>query len=238
MFRRPAALWHPVPRLALSALVLVALAGAAAAGRPPAAPCDGCVLAVPRADHPVPLVVVLHGDREHARDAAARWRGAVARRGWALLALECPCKQDSFWQWDGDPAWVMKQVAAVEAQVAIDPARVYLVGWSGGASYIGWRAQAWAPAFAAVVLHGGGIPPARGDCPAAGLPAYFLVGDRNPLHHLAKDLRAYLDACHEDVTWDLVRGADHDGERRALTARKAASILDWLAARARAPAAR
>ena len=228
-------------RALLVALVLATAAPALAAPAPPpppAAPCAGCVLALPHADHPVPLVVVLHGDREHARDAAARWRGPIAKRGWALLALECPCKQDSFWQWDGDPAWVGTQVAAVEAHARIDPARVYLVGWSGGASYIGWRAKAWAPAFAAVVLHGGGMPPGDADCPAAGLPAYFLVGDRNPLHHLAKDLRAYFDACHEDVMWDLVRGADHDGERRALTARKAATILDWLAARPRVPRTR
>lgn len=38
------------------------------------------------ASAPKPLVLVLHGDREHARDAAARWRTAVDAHGWVLLA--------------------------------------------------------------------------------------------------------------------------------------------------------
>jgi poly(3-hydroxybutyrate) depolymerase len=213
--------------------VLATLAIALAATRAdakPAPPCKGCTLDVPDGKDPVPLVVVLHGDREHAPAAAARWRAAVKKRGWALLALECPhdreCK-DSYWQWDGDPSWVIDQVAAVAKQTAIDPHRMYLVGWSGGASYIGARAIAWSPTFAAVVLHGGGMAPQAADC-VDRLPAYFLVGDRNPLHRLAKDLRAYFDGCKQDVTWDVITGADHAKEETALGAKKAAAILTWL----------
>ena len=202
-----------------------------------AAPARADVIDLPPGKQPVPLVVVLHGDREHARAAAARWRVPVHARGWALLAVDCPtsegCDKDSFWQWDGDPAWLIGRVAALGKRRAIDPERIYLIGWSGGASYIGWRAAAWSDVFAAVVLHGGGIPPARETCPAHALPAYFLVGDKNPLHGLARELRAYFDACHEDVTWDLVHGADHAREEAALTPKKAAAILDWLAARRR-----
>lgn len=179
----------------------------------------------------VPLVVVLHGDREHASAAAARWRAVVKKRGWALLAIECPadrgCKH-SWWQWNGDPKYVFDQIDAVPN---VDRDRVYLVGWSGGASYIGRRAQAWHERFAAVVLHGGGIPPASDECTE--LPAYFLVGDRNPLHRLAVELRAYFDGCKQDVVWDVVSGADHAKEEAALTAKKANAILDWLAAKRR-----
>src|SRR4051794_10269548 len=89
---------------------------------------------------PKPLVVVLHGDREHAKQAAARWRKAVDKRGWELLALECPqdlgCK-DSFWKWNGDPSWLVERVAAYRKAHDIDPNRIYLVGWSGGATYLG-----------------------------------------------------------------------------------------------------
>src|SRR5579862_1765049 len=103
------------------------------------ASCKGCTLELPETTDPVPLVVVLHGDREPASAAAARWRPATTQHGWALLALQCPtelgCK-GSWWQWDGDPSWVRDQVTAAATQHAIDPARIYLVGWSGGASYI------------------------------------------------------------------------------------------------------
>jgi poly(3-hydroxybutyrate) depolymerase len=198
------------------------------ATRAAAAPCKGCVFEAPAGDDPVPLLVILHGDREHAPAAAARWRTAARRAGWALLALECPkergCK-DSFWKWDGDPAWVREQIDAVAAHTRLG--KVVLVGWSGGASYLGWRARAWA-GFAAIVLHGGGMPPATTTCGDRLPPVYFLVGDRNPLHGLAKDLRAYYEACKVDVTWDLIRGGDHAKERAALTPAKAGAILAWV----------
>jgi polyhydroxybutyrate depolymerase len=212
-------------------VILVALAQVASAA--PVAPCARCTLDAPaKRDGMLPLVVVLHGDRESASHAASRWRAAVIARGWALLALQCPtdrgCK-DSFWQWDGEPSWVLDQIARAGKTIAIDPARIYLVGWSGGATYMGRHAQAWQDAIAALVIHGGGHEPYDEACPSRALPAYFLVGDKNPLHALMKDLRAYYDRCKQEAVWDLVRGADHDGEDRALDTKKTRAILDWLA---------
>jgi poly(3-hydroxybutyrate) depolymerase len=217
-------------------LIVLLLTGIARAGGPKP-PCTGCTLDVPaKVDAPLPLIVALHGDREHAPAMAARWRAAAKARGWALLSLECPatdgCKT-SWWQWNGDPAWVIAQVAAVQKTLAIDPARIYLAGWSGGATYLGMRALAWPDVFAAVVIHGGGQPPGTDACPPRALPAYFLVGDANPLHALAVDLRAWFDGCKQEVAWDLVKRGDHDNEARALTKAKATAILDWLGARPR-----
>ena len=213
--------------------LLALTAGARADAAPP---CRRCTLELPtRRDGDLPLLVVLHGDRERATTAAARWHAAAGQRGWAVLALQCPVDQgckDSWWQWNGEPSWIVDQVAAVAKTVAIDPSRIYLAGWSGGATYIGMHAPAWTETFAAVVLHGGGHEP-HADCPARALPAYFLVGDHNPLHHLMKDLRAWFDGCKQDVVWDLVRGGDHEMEDRALDRKKALAILDWLTARPR-----
>jgi poly(3-hydroxybutyrate) depolymerase len=183
----------------------------------------------------MPLLVVLHGDREHAPAAAARWRAAAKQRGWALLALQCPADQgckDSWWQWNGDPSWVIKQVSSASKITEINPEQIYLVGWSGGATYIGLHAPQWAATFAALVFHGGGHQPSA-ECPTETLPAYFLVGDQNPLHYLMKNLRGWFDACHELIVWDLVRGGDHDKEDRALDRKKSLAILDWLAERRR-----
>jgi poly(3-hydroxybutyrate) depolymerase len=199
----------------------------------PKPPCAGCVLEVP-ADRalPVPLVVVLHGDNDNARERAAKWHAAVARRGWALLSLECPaklgCPDGSWYKWDHDPGWIREQVREVFARAPIDPSRIYLVGWSGGATFIGKHVQNWPLMFAAIVLHGGGVPPRRDDCPDAPLPAYFLVGDRNPGHGAARRLRAYLEGCGEEVGWDLLAGANHAQEDAALTPSKADEILRWL----------
>jgi predicted esterase len=203
-------------RVAIMLVVACALAGTAHAAD---------VIDLPPAKQPVPLVVILHGDREHAPAAAARWRSVVKKRGWALLALECPtdlgCK-DSWWKWDGDPAWVIDRIARVKGEFAIS--KVILVGWSGGASYIGAHAQAWP--VDAIVIHGGGMAPPSEDC-VEGPHVYFLVGDKNPLHGLAISLRDYFTACKREVVWDVVKGADHEHEASALTAQKAGVILDW-----------
>jgi predicted esterase len=217
-----------VPHRAIAALVvLVATTSAASAA------CKRCVVELPAKKDPVPLVVILHGDREHANSAAARWHAAVKQRGWALLALECPAElgcKDSFWKWDGDPAWVADQIDVVAKQHAIDRAKIVLVGWSGGASYIGWRATAFAN-VAAIVIHGGGMPPAAADCATTPPPVYFLVGDKNPLHGLAQHLRDYYQTCKAAVTWDVVANGDHGNEEAALTTTKAGAILDWAVAK-------
>jgi poly(3-hydroxybutyrate) depolymerase len=220
---------------ATAVIVLLACGVADAVPKPP---CARCTLDVPaKAEGDRPLLVVLHGDREHAPAAAARWRAAAKAKDWVLLSLECPKSEgctDSWWQWAGDPAWITAQIAAVQKLTAIDAARIYLAGWSGGASYIGMIGSAWPSLIAGVVIHGGGMAPSAKDCPVKPLPAYFLVGDANPLHRLARDLRGWFESCKEDVEWDLVKRGDHAREERALTKAKAIAILNWLAAHPRA----
>lgn len=239
-------------------LVLASAAGAAADPAPrapqpapatprpapparPKPPCAGCTLDVygdASAGAPMPLLVVLHGDHERASNTAARWRGAAKQRRWALLSLQCPTAEQckgSWWQWNGDPQWVRDQIAQVAAQLPIDPDRTYAAAWSGGATYLGMRMPIWHELFAAIVIHGGGKAPREEPavCPARALPAYFLVGDGNPLHGLARDLRDYFVRCKQDVQWTLLPGADHPKEDRALDGKRALAILDWLAARSR-----
>jgi poly(3-hydroxybutyrate) depolymerase len=187
----------------------------------------------------VPLVVVLHGDREDAADSERRWRKPVEALGWELLALECPkdlgCKGGSWYRWDGDPAWLRDRVREVTRVRPIDPSRIFLVGWSGGATYIGKHIQAWPRMFAATVIHGGGVPPVDDTCLDRAFPAYFLVGDKNPAHGAAKRLRDYYKTCDQELVWDLVPGANHAKEDAALTAEKADEILRWLARHPHAP---
>lgn len=213
----------------------------AVAHRQPSAPCAGCTLDVPNSPRDansdadaIPLLVVLHGDKEGAEAAARRWRGPALERGWAVLALRCPtskgCNDEGRWyRWNGHPRWVTEQVEAVQRELDVDPARVFLAGWSGGASYLGMNAHRWPRTFAGIVFHGGGQPPlATRACPRDRLPAYFLVGDRNWAHGAQVRLRAYYERCGQPHEWDLVEGADHAAEDKALTPDKANRILDWL----------
>jgi poly(3-hydroxybutyrate) depolymerase len=182
---------------------------------------------------PSPLLVVLHGNNETGQARAQRWRATAELRGWKVLALDCPrdlgCDARGRWYlWNGDPSWVRDQVKAFAARDHIDMSRVFLAGWSGGATYIGKRFPAWDSMFAGIVIHGGGVPPLDDECPDRRLPTYFLVGDKNPMHDATRRLREYLERCDQDVRWDLVPGANHPKEDEALTPEKVDEILEWL----------
>jgi hypothetical protein len=131
-----------------------------------------------------------------------------------------------------------RQVSALGELRSIDPGRMWIAGWSGGATYLGWRTQAFEGDYAALVVHGGGVRPADPSCPTKRASVYFLGGDRNPLHDLAEQLHQYyVTTCpHEDLSWTVLKGVDHAGERRALPTYREA-ILDWLSTRRRAPLA-
>lgn len=206
----------------------------------PSAPCARCTVDVPDTRRPAPLLVVLHGNHESAEDAAKRWRTAALARDWALLSLQCPeakgCDDVGRWyRWRGEPSWVFAQVDELVRQHPIDQSRIYLAGWSGGATYIGSNMAEWHRRFAAIVIHGGGQAPANKACGPQPLPTYFLVGDKNPGHGGAKRLRNYVQDCEHVHVWDLLDGANHAAEDRALDTQKAARILDWLDDHRRAP---
>ena len=186
------------------------------------------------ATDPAPLLVVLHGNNESAAERAEKWQDAARRRGWRILALDCPrelgCNAEGQWYvWNGNAHWIFERVRELSAREPIDASRIYLAGWSGGATYIGRRMTEWPRMFAAVVIHGGGVPPRRAECPDRPFPAYFLVGDQNPAHDSVVRLRTYLEECGQRVKWDLLPDADHPREDAALTPTKAAEILRWLA---------
>jgi predicted esterase len=211
---------------------------AAAAPRPKIADvCPGCVATAPDGTEPAPLLVVLHGDwGPMAPELHATWERFAAPRKVALLSLACPtalgCK-GSWWRWNGDPAWVTEQVDRFAEKRAVDRSRVWIAGWSGGASYIGLRTQELERTFAAIVIHGGGIRPMQGGCASAKPPVVFLVGDKNPLHELALGLRAHYESCGNEIAFHLVPGGEHTAEWKALDAR-GPEIMDRLAKATRA----
>ncbi len=182
---------------------------------------------------PAPLLVVLHGNNETGAERAKAWQSAANKQGWKVLALDCPrklgCNAEGMWYaWNGSARWVFDQVRDLAARERIDTSRIYLAGWSGGATYVGKRMHEWPKMFAAVVIHGGGMAPRTNECPERTIPSYFLVGDANPAHGAARELREYLERCRQVVEWDLLPGANHRAEDEALTPKKAESILKWL----------
>ena len=165
-------------------------------------PCTDCVASLPAGTDPAPLLVLLHGDGEAARSMFDLWEPAASKRGIVVFAPTCPrsegCTAQSWWKWNGDPSWLERQVDALGALRSIDSARMWIAGWSGGGTYLGWNTQAIEHDYAALVIHGGGVRPASQACVAPRAAIYFLGGDRNPLHDLAERAHAPLPACVSD----------------------------------------
>jgi hypothetical protein len=189
--------------------------------------CKGCIASMPKDSDtkstPAPLLVTLHGDwGAMAPEVHASWERYAAPRGVVLLSLTCPpelgCKK-SWWQWNGDPAWIGGQVDRLASRVAIDRDRMWLAGWSGGATYMGMHTQELERKFAAFVFQGGGVWPLRAGCTKEKIPTVFLAGDKNPLHEHILVLRKHYEECGNEVTFFLLKGADHDGEWSSLDKR-------------------
>jgi hypothetical protein len=144
------------------------------------------------------------------------------------------CTAQSFWRWNGDPAWLNGIALEAARAMHADTSKIAYVGWSGGASYLGYRVHELGDTPSAVVFLGGGIAPVRSGCAKKQAPVLFVVGNKNPYHHLAQDLRAVLDACAVDVQWQLLLGADHAEEWRQVSSVKTqASIVDFVLAHSR-----
>lgn len=92
-----------------------------------------------RPDLPRPLVVLLHGAGEDARDGLALLRGQADEAGLMLLALT---SRDYTWdmialrgRFGPDVAAVDRALEETFSRYAVDPSRVAVGGYSDGASY-------------------------------------------------------------------------------------------------------
>jgi len=103
---------------------------------------DGGYLYVPatnRAEEPVPLVLLLHGAGEDARDGLALLRGQADEAGLILLV---PDSRGPTWdvvlgrgRYGPDVATIDRALEQTFSRYAVDPAHLAVGGYSDGASY-------------------------------------------------------------------------------------------------------
>lgn len=188
-------------------------------------PCPGCFMNTPPdydPAQPTALMVTFHGDEGDPDYIKWKLEDQVADAGMLMLSLKCPnalgCNQydGSWWQWEAyvaghDETWVGEQVDAVEAEYNVELQRVFLVGFSGGSSYLSWYARDFSDRFAAVAYLAGGYAPWNGQCQEpCPIPAYFLIGTNDFLLDGAQELRDYYQSCGHEVVFDLHQGIDHE----------------------------
>jgi len=201
-------------------------------------PCPGCIMHTPAGYNPaVPtsLVVAFHGDEGDPGYIEWKLAEPVAEAGMLMLSLKCPnelgCNQvdGSWWQWEAyvsshDATWVGAQVDAVEAEYNVELQRVFLVGFSGGSSYLSWYARDYADRYAAVAYLAGGYAPWNGMCAEpCPIPAYFLIGSQDFLLDGAEELSSYYQSCGHEVVFDLHPGVDHEIINAGVP-----DLMNWL----------
>ena len=202
-------------------------------------PCKGCVTFAPTSDGSArPLLIALHGDDGGTGKLFRALRPACEQERVYLVSLRCPVElgcRTSYWQWHGtsthDPGWIHAQIAATQARFAVDPARIYAAGYSGGATYLGWYVPTFPREFAAIAHIAGGMPWGT-PCPTCKVPVFFTLGAGDPmLVPYTRPLRDYYEACggHE-IAWQTLPGVTHEGIIPPVQAGKGKEILAWLLA--------
>jgi predicted esterase len=200
-------------------------------------PCPGCITQIPSSYNgsPTPVVIAFHGDEATATIMFGFMQQAAQNAGYILVAPKCPadqgCTTGSWWQWNGPFTWALSQLDAVAAQYAVDDRRVYALGGSGGAVYLGYRSAELPPRIAGFAMVSGGFSSITNTCESCLLPVYILEGDLDYLLSDAQLARDFFLGCGNEVVYDLLPGVDHQGAGEALRTGKGDAILSWFSAR-------
>lgn len=161
-----------------------------------------------RAARPAPLVVVLHGAGEDARDGLALLR---AQADGADLILLAPSSREYTWdlvagggRYGPDIAAIDQALERVFSRYAVDPARVAVGGYSDGASYALSLGMANGDLFTHVLAFSPGFAAAPGR---VGSPRIFVShGTRDewlPIERCSRRIvpqlrRAGYDVCYRE----------------------------------------
>ena len=162
-------------------------------------------LGVPKteAEKPLPIIVTLHGDEGHPNNMRRFWEELwKIKQDFILLAPECPrnlCNKGGVNTWSNgghngsEPQglWLKNAIEQVIADYKADSDRVFAVGYSGGAIFLGYQGfKMFQDVFAGIQWSCGGVneteaqvykAPEDPDCKVPGRVVLSRNGDFNYL---------------------------------------------------------
>jgi poly(3-hydroxybutyrate) depolymerase len=171
------------------------------------------VPAVATPEHPVPVVVLLHGSGRNGLSLMDKWKDLANKEGFIAVAPDAITPEGWRAPIDG-PDFLHELLSVVKAQYPIDSHRMYLFGHSGGASFALYMALYESEYFAAAAIHAGALRPEDEKIVKLAtrkIPMHIAVGDRDPFFPLAAvhATRDVLVANGFQVGLTEMKGHDH-----------------------------
>ena len=188
----------------------------------------------PDPEHPVPLVVGLHGDEGHPDQALTYIWGPVwdSRQDFVLALPVCPAANGSWW--DSNTASHADFIDDVLHDLAgsynIDIDRAYAIGYSGGSCWLSWHGFEFQDIFAGIQWSCGGCSPSyhappQDDCKVDGR---FHIASDDFLWDGAMATANSMENHGHEVEWVTASCSGHCCSNSPDDARDA---LDWFLAR-------
>jgi poly(3-hydroxybutyrate) depolymerase len=165
------------------------------------------------ADHPAPLLVLLHGSGRNGLSLVEKWKDLANKEGIIIAGPDAINSQGWSIPADG-PEFLHDLISELKAKYPIDPRRMYLFGHSAGAGFALYMSLYESEYFAATAIHAGALPPndfSLVKLAKRKIPIYIVVGTVDPFFPLTA-VRATRDALNNgglDVQLTEINGHNH-----------------------------
>ena len=171
------------------------------------------VPSVATAEHPVPVVLLLHGSGRNGLSLMDKWKDLANKEGFIAVAPDAITPEGWRAPIDG-PDFLHELLSVVKAQYPVDTHRMYLFGHSGGASFALYMALYESEYFAATAIHAGALRQEDEKIVRIAtrkIPIHIAVGDRDQFFPLAavRATRDVLVANGFQVGLTEMKGHDH-----------------------------
>jgi len=130
------------------------------------------------ADHPAPLVLLLHGSGHNGQSLMDKWKDLGAKEGVFLAAPDAFNPEGWRTGLDG-PDFLHDVLSEVKTKYPVDQRRMYVFGHSAGAVFALYMGLFESEYFAAIAIHAGALRPTDGDVAADAarkIPFHIAVG--------------------------------------------------------------
>jgi poly(3-hydroxybutyrate) depolymerase len=165
------------------------------------------------AEHPAPLLLVLHGSGRNGLSLVEKWKDLAIKEGIVLVGPDAISTDG--WNVPADgPDFLQVLVSELKSKYPIDSRRMYLFGHSAGATFALYMGLLESEYFAAVAIHAGALRHDDGpivERAARKIPIYIQVGTVDQFVPLVA-VRATRDVLTKngfEVQLTEIKGHDH-----------------------------